>query len=131
MFRCWCCGAMKIVSSAGASIATGTVTSYSVRFRNTGTETWQRGVSGRQVNLGIVNDSLSFTGLAEGWLSGNRVATTAEATVSPGDVGTFTFSLRAPAATGAYDLPLRPVVDGVTWLEHQGVFVPLVRQRGW
>src|SRR5205823_11977597 len=75
------------------SIASGTVTSYSVRFRNTGTETWQRGVSGRQVSLGIVNDSLSFSGLADGWLSSNRVATTAEATVSPGEVGTFTFSL--------------------------------------
>lgn len=113
------------------AIGAGAVTTYSVRFRNTGTETWQRGVAGRQANLGVLDDSLAYTGLAEGWLGPNRVATTVEATVAPGDVGTFTFKLRAPTANASYDLPLRPVIDGVTWMEHQGVFVRLVSDLGW
>ena len=112
-------------------ISFGTTTTYSLRFKNIGTETWQRGVPGRQVNLGIVNDSFAYTGLAEGWMSGNRVATTVEEKVAPGATGTFTFTLRAPMTTGSYDIPLRPVVDGVAWLEHQGVFVRVVSDLGW
>src|SRR5262249_29594727 len=104
---------------------------YSIRFTNTGTETWRRGVPGHQLNLGIANDSFAYTALAEGWLSGNRVATTVEESVAPGSIGTFTFTLRAPMTTGSYDIPLRPVVDGVTWLEHQGVFVRVVSDLGW
>lgn len=112
-------------------LSAGTTMSYSVRFRNTGTETWQRGVAGRQVNLGVVNDSLAFGELAVGWMSQNRTATTVEQTVAPGATGTFTFTLRAPLGLGVYDIPLRPVVDGVTWLEHQGVFVRVVSDAGW
>ena len=64
----------------------GTV-SYTLHFRNTGTETWQRGVGGRQVNLGVAGDSTAAAdaGMAVGWLSANRVATTTEATVAPRD----------------------------------------------
>ena len=112
-------------------ISAGTTTSYTVRFKNTGTETWVRGAAARQVNLGVVNDSFAYTELASGWLSGNRVATTVEPMVPPGAIGTFAFTLRAPVNLGTYDLPLRPVVDGVTWLEHQGVFVRLVSDQGW
>lgn len=116
---------------AWPALAAGTSTSYTVRFKNAGTETWQRGVAGRQVNLGVVNDSLAYGDLALGWLSANRVATTTEQTVAPGAIGTFTFTLRAPLATGAYDLPLRPVVDGLAWLEDQGVFVRVVSDLGY
>ena len=112
-------------------ISFGTSTTYSIRFKNTGTETWQRGVSGHQVTLGIVNDSVAYTALADGWLSANRIATTVEDRVAPGAIGTFTFSVRAPMTTGTYDVPLRPVVDGVTWLEHQGAFVRVVSDLGW
>jgi glucose/arabinose dehydrogenase len=112
-------------------LAPGATTTYTLTFRNTGTETWQRGVAGRQVNLGIVNDSVAFNELNVGWLTANRPATTVEASVAPGAIGTFTFTLKAPASPGAYDLPLRPVADGVTWLEHQGVFVRVTSDLGY
>jgi len=120
-----------VSQSPWPSLGVGTTTSYTMQFRNTGTTTWQRGVAGKQVNLGIVNDSLAFAALNVGWISDNRVATTAEATVAPGAVATFTFSLKAPLSPGVYDLPLRPVADGVTWLEHQGVFVRVVSDFGF
>jgi glucose/arabinose dehydrogenase len=117
--------------SAWPTLAPGVTTSYSVQFRNTGTETWQRGVPGKQVNLGIVNDVTTFASLGVGWIAANRPATTVEATVPPGATGTFTFVLRAPTTQGVFNIPLRPVADGVTWLEHQGVFVRLTSDLGY
>jgi aldose sugar dehydrogenase len=113
------------------TLAPGMTVSYSIRFRNTGSVTWQRGVAGRQVNLGVVNDSTAFSDLAVGWINANRTATTVEAAVAPGAIGTFTFTIRAPSRQGTYTLPLRPVADGVTWLEHQGVFVRVRSDDGY
>jgi len=110
----------------------GATVSYTVHFRNTGTETWQRGVSGRQVNLGVSGDSTAAAdaGMAAGWLSANRVATTSEASVAPNAIATFTFALRAPSAAGAYRLALHPVLEGVQHLEDEGVFVLVVSDAG-
>src|SRR2546426_493928 len=79
----------------------GTV-SYTLHFRNTGTETWQRGVAGRQVNLGVSGDSTgpADAGMAVGWLSTNRVATTSETSVAPNAIAAFTFTLPPPAPLG-------------------------------
>lgn len=95
-----------------------------VSFRNTGTRTWASG-SPDQVNLGIAGDDVTFAslGMANGWLSANRVATARETAVAPGEVGTFAFRIRAPSATGRYILRLRPVADGTTWLEDDGVWL--------
>jgi hypothetical protein len=103
-----------------------------VRFANTGNETWQVGVPGRQVNLGVIADSTSFAdlGIAAGWLSANRPATTLERTVAPGAVGTFSFTVRAPSTPGAYRIDLAPVVEGVRWLDDQGVYVVVTSDPG-
>ncbi len=110
--------------------ATGSVT---VRLRNTGTASWQRGVLGQQANLGFIGDVSTYSdlGMNVGWLAPSRVATTAEATVAPGGLATFTFSVRAPASYGVYRLPLRGVIDGVTWLEDQGVFIDVYSDTGY
>lgn len=110
----------------------GATTSVTVRFRNTGTATWTRGVAGRQANLGINGDSTAFAalGMAVNWLSADRVATTQEATVAPGAIGTFTFTVRAPAVQGEYRLPLRPVIDGVQWMRDEGVFLVVKSEHG-
>src|SRR5207237_5588113 len=86
----------------------GATVSYTIHYRNTGTETWQRGVAGRQVNLGVSGDSTAQAdaGLAVGWLSANRVSTTSEISVAPNAIATFTFTLRAPSTPGTYRLPL-------------------------
>ena len=96
-------------------------------FRNTGTKTWTKGVAGSQVTLGVNGDSVSFSvlGMNVGWPSANRVAVQNEASVAPGAVASFTFALKAPFAAGTVRIPLRPVIDGVAWLEDQGVFIPV------
>src|SRR3989440_2841460 len=111
----------------------GAAVAYMIHFRNTGTETWQRGVAGRQVNLGVSGDSTAAAdaGMAMGWLSANRVATTAETTVAPNAIATFTFTLRAPSTPGTYRLALHPVLEGVQHLEDEGVFVLVVSDAGY
>src|SRR5437660_173771 len=105
----------------------GAAVAYTIHFRNTGTETWQRGVAGRQVNLGVSGDSTAAAdaGMAMGWLSANRVAAQAEPSVPPAANGTFTFQVRAPQTSGIYSLHLRPVIDATAWMEDQGVFLTI------
>jgi uncharacterized protein YkwD len=64
-----------------------------LRFRNSGTKTWTKGVAGSQVALGINGDSTSFSalGMNVGWPSANRVAVQTESTVPPGGIASFTF----------------------------------------
>ncbi|HUQ17025.1 MAG TPA: hypothetical protein VM070_04485, partial [Candidatus Saccharimonadales bacterium] len=95
--------------------------------------TWQRGLTGKQANLGLNGDTTAFAalGMNDGWLSPNRLATTTETSVAPGAVGTFTFQVRAPLAPGVYRLPLRPVIDGVAWMEDQGVFLVVTSDAGY
>jgi hypothetical protein len=102
--------------------------SVSVLFRNSGTKTWQKGVAGSQVALGINGDNTAFSalGMNVGWPSANRVAVQNESAVAPGGIASFTFAIRAPLAAGVVSIPLRPVVDGVAWLEDQGIVVPVV-----
>ena len=114
--------------SAWPTLAAGTSTSLTVRYQNSGTATWQTGVAGKQANLGLNGDTVAFAnlGMNDGWLSANRLATTTESSVAPGQTGTFTFNVRAPSIPGTYRLPLRPVIDGVTWMEDSGVFMVIV-----
>jgi hypothetical protein len=100
------------------------VASFWIRFSNDGTETWQRGVWGRQANLGLNGDNKEpyRLGMAASWLWDDRIATTTAATVAPGQIAEFRFNVRAPVKRGVYRLDLRPVIDGTTWMEDQGVF---------
>jgi hypothetical protein len=106
------------------AMAPAAVADFWIRFSNDGTETWQRGVWGRQANLGLNGDNKEpyRLGMAADWLWDDRIATTTAATVLPGQVAEFRFKVRAPLARGTYRLDLRPVIDGTTWLEDQGVF---------
>ena len=101
-----------------------------VTLRNTGTKTWTRGVPGQQAAIGIRNDDRTWASLGVGWPDANRPALQTEATVAPGANGTFTFKLRAPQTPSTYVLSLRPVIDGTTWLDDEGVFVALIVSNG-
>ncbi len=87
-------------------------------------ETWNRGIWGRQANLGLNADDKSpyRLGMAANWLSDDRIATTTVPAVAPGEIGEFRFAVRAPMTRGTYRLNLRPVIDGTVWMEDQGVF---------
>jgi glucose/arabinose dehydrogenase len=115
------------------TLAGGAQVTYTFHYRNTGTEIWQRGVAGRQVNLGIAGDSRVFAdaGMAINWLAPDRPATTTEASVPPGGIATFTFSIRAPSGQGRYVIPVHPVLEGVTHLEDEGAYLTLTVDSGF
>src|SRR2546423_14600264 len=93
------------------ALAPGASGTYTLGFRNVGLAPWRRGVDGMEVRLGIDGDAAKYASLrGDGWISVDRAATTNEALVLPGAVGTFTVGIRAPDVAGAYTLPLRPVV---------------------
>jgi len=119
--------------SAFPTLAPGATTQLTVRFSNTGTATWKKGVAGEQANLGINGDDRTFSslGMAVGWLAPDRPAAQSEATVAPGATGTFSFTVRAPATAGTYRIPLRPVIDGRQWMEDQGVYLLVVSDTGY
>ncbi|CAN5240230.1 hypothetical protein BH18CHL2_BH18CHL2_08410 [soil metagenome] len=118
---------------AWPTIRPGAETLYTMRFRNSGTEPWQRGVPGRQVNLAVLGDSEQFAqqGLAVGWLAPARPATTTEAIVPAGGIATFTFRLRGPASGTSYRVFVHPVREGVEHLEDEGAFVLVVGSYGF
>jgi hypothetical protein len=109
------------VSQSGpTSLAGDQTATMTVRFRNTGAATWVRGVPGQQANLGVSGEGSE---LSSNWPSADRVAVQAEPVVPPGSVATFSFAVRAPTVPGGYRLDLRPVIDGTTWMENEGVYV--------
>ena len=76
----------------------------------------------QQADLGTAAPlDVSRSDLADGWLSPSRPASATTTYVGPGQVGWFSFAVRAPSVPGDYALSLRGVVDGITWLEDQGI----------
>jgi endoglucanase len=114
------------------ALAPGATATYSMHFRNTGLVAWQRGTE-KQVTLGVTNDSHNYAeaGMGVDWLSPARIATTAEDLVLPGMTGTFTFGIRAPMTPGTYRVPVRLVVDGLAWLDHEAVSLEITSDLGF
>jgi hypothetical protein len=104
-------------------LAVGGVADVQIFVRNTGQVAWIRGTA-TEARLGVKNDDTSFhaTGGAVEWPYPSRPAIQSQATVAPGTVATFMFRVRG-GAPGAYLLSLRPVIDGVTWLNDDGIRV--------
>lgn len=113
-----------VAQSEYPTMKPGEIREFWIRFMNTGTEPWVRGVWGRQVNLALNGDNKEpfRLGMAIDWLWDDRLATTTAAVVRPGEVAEFRFKVRAPVRNATYYLNLRPVVDGLQWLEDEGVF---------
>lgn len=97
--------------SAFVNIAPGQTANFQVFFSNTGTTTWTRGTS-TQVDLAAcLGDKVTCNAQDaseapwnNGWVSSARYATTTQAVVAPGTLGTFSYNITAPAgaAPGTY-----------------------------
>jgi hypothetical protein len=96
-----------------------------VQVMNIGSATWTKGTPS-EARIGIVNDDQTLTrlGLANNWLLSNRPAAQTEATVLPGQTATFSFSVKG-VRLGSYPLRLRSVIDGLTWMEDQGIYLQI------
>jgi hypothetical protein len=100
-----------------------------IEFLNTGCNTWDS-----RLRLGTWNpipgqDQPSVLGGAAGcavvtnWSACNRIAPSNGSSFAYGSIARFTFTLKAPALAGTYYVYLRPLIEGVAWMEDQGVYM--------
>ncbi|MDQ3934352.1 MAG: DNRLRE domain-containing protein [Actinomycetota bacterium] len=98
-------------------------------IKNTGNVTWRQ--ESARLGTSAPLDRTSRFATTGDWLSPNRPTAIDQATVPPGGVARFTFTLTVPCDTapGTYNEYVRPVIEGVTWLTDQGIHFP-VRVEG-
>jgi hypothetical protein len=104
-------------------LTAGQTADVTIQFRNVGLTSWIYG-SPSEIRLGEVGPRPLPPEMRVDWLYWDRPARQSEPIVRPQQVATFTFQI-AGAAPGLYRLNVRPVVDGVAWLEDEGVFVDI------
>jgi hypothetical protein len=93
-----------------------------IKARNTGNVTWQKGVGGKQVNVGTTGPRDRTSAFYDStWLNAARPATMTESSVAPGEVGTFEFWLKAPSPRIS-DEGFSLVMDGSGWLNDPGLY---------
>lgn len=104
----------------------GQVVQWVVAFTNTGATGWSvSGANAVRLGTGHPQDAPSPLATA-GWITANRPAQQTTTFVAPGQQAWFIVELTAPGAPGTYRLYVRPVIDGVQWLEDAGAYVDLV-----
>jgi len=97
----------------------------SVKARNTGNTTWSNS-GANPVRLGTSSPQDRASGFSNNsWLAPNRATTTSEATVAPGDTGTFNFTLTTPSTYGTFKEYFRPLTEGQAWMNDIGFYWPL------
>lgn len=106
-------------------VSPGQIIYVRIVVRNTGNFTWWNSGS-MPMNLGTSNPS-DRTSMAcdSTWLSCTRPTRLSEASVTPGQTGTFEFQMRAPTTYGMYNEYFRPVIDGLSWLNDIGMYLPI------
>ena len=105
------------------SLSIGESIHVTIQFRNVGLTPWISG-SPSEIRLGEVGPRPLPPEMRVDWLYWDRPARQSELVVLPQQLATFSFKV-AGAAPGTYQLNVRPVVDGVTWLEDEGVYVDI------
>lgn len=104
-------------------LSEGETASITFQFRNVGHTDWIQG-SPSEVRLGEVGPRPLPSQMRVDWFSWDRPARQTEPVVRPYQTATFSFTV-VGAAPGSYRLSVRPVVDGVSWLEDEGVFIDI------
>ena len=104
------------------TLNTGQTVYAEIKVVNTGGITWNR--SNTLLGTEQGKDRISSFKDA-GWISGNRVTQLVETQVAPGGVGTFRFKMTAPQTTGSYNEYFNIVLEGATWLNDLGMYLPI------
>ena len=107
--------------SAYPTASPGQVVQWVVAFTNTGNTGW----SATRLGTSNPQDGASFL-QAYSWIAPNRPAQQTTTWVAPGQQAWFVVNLAAPSQPGTYRLYVRPLIEGVTWLEDLGAYVDLV-----
>ncbi len=90
-----------------------------LKAKNVGSATWTRD-GPWPVRLGTWGPSRASSFQNPGWFNNIRPATMVEATVAPGEVGTFVFGVTAPSTGGWYYERVNLVAEGLLWFNYTG-----------
>ena len=105
------------------TVARGQTGEWVIAFTNSGTTGWDLSKA-TAVRLGTWSPQDAPSMLATpAWVAANRPAQQTTTWVGPGQQAWFRVQIQAPTAPGVYRLYLRPVIDGVEWLENVGAYV--------
>jgi hypothetical protein len=105
-------------STNGFNLRTGQASQFTLVVKNTGNTTWNN--STNPVRLGTWNPSYrlsTFNPNDSSWFNQYRAATLQEASVAPGQNGTFIFNVKAPNKPGFYAERFNLVMEGVSWFD--------------
>ncbi len=106
-----------IDQSSYLNLSGGEVAALVLRLKNTGKENWEKG----KLNLGTSSDRDRTSIFNKNWLSKNRISLDQDI-VKTGEIGTFTFEIRAPNKDSVYKEYFQPVLEGVGWLKDIGIY---------
>lgn len=116
------------------TLCPGERTSLAISFYNSGSSGWVAGRAGETMLVGtwgpvpgqdrpsVLGGDGALGSPATGWPRYDRPAVQRAAYVGPGDVVRLAIPIQAPAVPGRYRLAVRPLIEGVTWLEDEGAF---------
>jgi len=104
-------------------LSPGEIGDVTVVLRNVGHTSWVRDTPA-EVRIGELGSEPLPEDMRVGWLTPNRPAAQSEPVVGEQGLATFTFRVKG-GRPGVYRLGLRPVLDGVTWLEDDGIHVDI------
>lgn len=111
--------------SGSLTMTPGEETAVWVDLKNTGNTAWLN-TGDTAVKLGTARTIDRASSFASGtWLSPNRAAY-ADKVVQPGEVGRFTFTIKAPEQVNTYREYFRPVVEGITWMNDLGIYWEII-----
>ena len=106
-----------IEQSGHINISRGGVAELVLKLKNTGIKNWDKG----KLNLGTSRKKNRASIFNYNWASSNRIKLDQEV-VKPGEVGVFTFQIKAPDKKGVYKEYFQPVLEGVMWLKDIGIY---------
>jgi hypothetical protein len=94
-----------------------------VKARNMGNQAWDQSFLHMGTSRPIDTPNQFYS--SADWLSNTRAAKLVEASIAPGQIGTFDFTLQAPTTIGTYYQYFNLVAEGRTWLNDLGLFFGL------
>ncbi len=110
-----------------SSVAGGSSFYSTIRALNTGNTTWTNS-GNNPVRLGATNPTDRASAFCDNsWVSCNRPAVLAEASVVPGQTGSFNFWMHVPYGVNGthFNEYFEPVVEGSMWMNDVGFYWPV------
>ncbi|MFA5051684.1 MAG: CAP domain-containing protein [Patescibacteria group bacterium] len=100
--------------------------SFWVEFKNTGNTTWTN-AGNYFIALNVTNPAGRHSPFEDvSWQSYYRPAILDQSSVTPGQIGRFTFTLKAPSEAGSYEEAYGLVAEGKAWITGGTIELPIV-----